>query len=66
MFDRFLKTEPRSSQVGDASPLSSGTVLAGKGKSRMDKYKDDRNRCDIDSSSRMRCVRGVFTLFVAF
>ena len=54
MFDRFLKTKARSSQVGDASPLSSGAVQAGKGESRMDKYKDDRNQCGLDSSSRMR------------
>lgn len=57
MFERFLKTEARASQVGDASPLAEGAEKAGKNASRMDRYKDDRSRCDIDSSSRMRYVR---------
>lgn len=56
MFERFLKTEARSSQVGDASPLSKGVRKASNNSGRMDRYKDDRNRCDLDSSSRMRFV----------
>lgn len=53
IFERFLNTQARASQLGDASPLSEDTASKNND-NRMDNYKDDRNRCDIDSSSRMR------------
>ncbi|KAF8314757.1 hypothetical protein DL93DRAFT_2057858 [Clavulina sp. PMI_390] len=53
MFEHFLHSEARSSQLGDNSPLEKGASKADSESSRMARYKDDRNRCDIDSSSRM-------------
>ncbi|KAF8339023.1 FAD binding domain of DNA photolyase-domain-containing protein [Cantharellus anzutake] len=52
IFDRFLRTEARESQVGDSSPLADGANESSKG-TRIQMYGGDRARCDIDSSSRM-------------
>ena len=51
--NRFFVTKARASQVGDASPLSDGAQSANKD-SRLNLYHEQRDRADIDSSSRIR------------
>ena len=57
MLERFLYTMSRSSQMGAVSPLSEGakepTKNPGKG-TRIGKYKDERDRLDADTTSRLR------------
>lgn len=57
MLERFLYTMSRSSQMGAVSPLSEGakepTKNLGKG-TRIGKYKDERDRLDADTTSRLR------------
>ena len=55
VFERFLQTKSRKSQLADSSPLAEGAETCKKD-SRLALYKEDRNRCDIDGSSRMRQV----------
>ncbi|KAI0092062.1 DNA photolyase [Irpex rosettiformis] len=52
---RFLHTKARSSQAGAVSPLSSGVIEAKDSSrdSRIGKYKDMRDRVDLDSTSRL-------------
>ncbi|KZS97675.1 hypothetical protein SISNIDRAFT_472611 [Sistotremastrum niveocremeum HHB9708] len=52
VLDRFLHTKSRLSQVGDSSPLAPGAEKSDT-KSRILVYADDRNRSDMDTSSRM-------------
>ncbi|EPT03717.1 hypothetical protein FOMPIDRAFT_1115869 [Fomitopsis schrenkii] len=56
ILERFLSTMSRSSQMGAVSPLSEGakepTKNPSKG-SRIGKYKDERDRLDADTTSRL-------------
>ena len=53
MLRRFLHTKSRHTQLGLADPLCEGVETSGK-KSRAMVYKDDRDRADRDSTSRLR------------
>jgi hypothetical protein len=53
MLRRFLRTTSRHTQLGLADPLYEGAETSGK-KSRAMVYKDDRDRADRDSTSRLR------------
>ncbi|KAH9844228.1 DNA photolyase [Rhodofomes roseus] len=56
MLDRFLHTMSRSSQLGAVDPLSEGAKVPTKNPnkdSRVGKYKDERDRLDADTTSRL-------------
>ena len=53
MLRRFLRTKSRHSQLGLTDPLDEGAETSEK-KSRVMVYKDDRDRADRDSTSRLR------------
>ena len=53
MLSRFLHTKARASQVGLADPLVDGAESSDK-RSRALEYKDARDRCDKDTTSRLR------------
>lgn len=55
MLERFLTTKARKSQIGEVSPLTEGFEFSDK-QSRISQYADGRNRVDLDTSSRLRCV----------
>ncbi len=55
VLSRFLKTTTRASQLGAVDPLSDGAkeVKDPTKQSRMGKYKDQRDRLDADTTSRL-------------
>ncbi|OCH92919.1 DNA photolyase [Obba rivulosa] len=56
ILERFLQTSARSSQLGTVSPLSEGAVVPIKNpdkNTRIGKYKDARDRVDVDTTSRL-------------
>jgi deoxyribodipyrimidine photo-lyase len=53
MLDRFLHAKSRKAQLGLVSPLNAGEELDDKS-SRIMLYKDQRDKGDRDSTSRLR------------
>jgi deoxyribodipyrimidine photo-lyase len=53
MLRRFLRTKSRHTQLGLVDPLDEGAEASEKN-SRAMVYKDDRDRADRDSTSRLR------------
>ncbi|KAG9015432.1 hypothetical protein FRB94_000036 [Tulasnella sp. JGI-2019a] len=52
ILERFLTTKSRKSQVGDKSPLEPGAEVSTK-KSRVVEYASQRDRADVDGTSRI-------------
>ncbi|TDL29483.1 hypothetical protein BD410DRAFT_848600 [Rickenella mellea] len=52
ILDRFFTTKAKSTQLGNVSPLAEGAESS-VGGSRIIKYGDDRDKADIDSTSRI-------------
>lgn len=59
--ERFFHTKARKSQMGEVSPLSDGAEMSSNS-SRIERYSDDRNRSDLDTSSKLRCAKVLATI----